>query len=269
MMSVGNVRALHRVVVPIDVVLAAELVAARLGDELALHAGVRHLGALAGGAHEHFLERGVVEVEAGAVGALGGVDALDQHAHLAGEAVGGVAGLRAGAVAADVDARHLHRRRHRQQRPHVAAVRNRVQLLELEVLLHARRGRVDDRRRAGHRDRLLQRGERELDVQVGGEAQRDLHAFTLEGIEAGELVAHRIGARGDGGKAVVTGFRGHRRLRAQRRRAGRRHRHTRQDRALRIRHTTLDGAGRAGASTLGKRRRCRSAASATGRARPS
>ena len=163
---VRDVRALQRVVVPIEVVLAVELVAARLGDELRLHAGVRHFRRLAGRAEEHFLERRVVEVEAGAAGAFRGVDAFDQHADLAVLAVGAVVGLCAGAVAADVDARHLHGRRHRQQRPHVAAVGDRLQLLELEVLHDARRGGVDDRRLAGDGYGLLQGRQRELDVHV-------------------------------------------------------------------------------------------------------
>src|SRR5688500_12191749 len=93
---VGYVRALQRVVVPIEVVLTIELVAAGAGDELALHARVRHFGGLTRRAKERFLERRVVEVEAGAAGAFGRIDAFDQHAHLTIHAVGAVAGLRAG-----------------------------------------------------------------------------------------------------------------------------------------------------------------------------
>ena len=88
----------------------------------------------------------VVEVEPRAAGALGRVDAFDEHAHLAGEAVGGIAGLGACAVAADVDTRPSHAGRNREQRPHVAPVRDRLELVELEVLHDTRRRRIDDRR---------------------------------------------------------------------------------------------------------------------------
>src|SRR6185503_2419296 len=98
----------HRVVLVVLIELALEPVAARLAEHLALHARSRHLGALRHGAEEYFLERTVVDVEPGARRALGGVDALDQDAVLARVAVGRVAGLRAGAVAADVDAGHRY-----------------------------------------------------------------------------------------------------------------------------------------------------------------
>ncbi len=217
---VGHVRRLQRVVVPVAVDLAGELVAARLGDELALHAGVGHLGGLGGGAEEDLFERRVVEVEAGAAGAFGGVDALDEHAHLAGETVGRVGGLGAGAVAGDVDALHLHAGRDREQRPHVAGVGNRPQLLDLEVLLHAGGGGVDDRRLAGDGHGLLQRGQRQFDVERRGESEGELDAFTTDGVESGQLVGHGVDARGQRGEPVVAGLRRHRALRAQRRGAG-------------------------------------------------
>ena len=66
---------------------------------------------------------------------------------------------------------------YREQRPHVAAVGNRLQLIELEVLLDARGRGVNDRRRAADRHGFLQRGERELHIHIGSEAQRNLDAF--------------------------------------------------------------------------------------------
>ena len=252
---VGEVRALQRVVVPVEVVLTRELVAARLGDELALHAGVRHLGRLAGGAEEHFFERRVVEVETGAAGAFRRVDALDEHADLAGEAVGRVARLRAGAVAADVDTGHLHGRRHGEQRPHVAPVGDRLQLLGLEVLLNTGGRGVDDGRLAGDRDGLLQGRERQFDVQVGREAQRELDAFAPHRVESGQFVGHRPGARRQRREAVVTGLRRHRRLRTERRRAGGRHGHAGQHRALRVGDATLNRTSAACATALSERAR--------------
>ncbi len=101
------------------------------------------------------------------------------------ESVGRITRLRPRPIAADVDARHLHGRRHRQQRPHVAAIRERLKLLELEVLLHTRAGGVNDWRCARHGHRFLQRGEAEFDVHIRREAQRDLYAITLQRVEAG------------------------------------------------------------------------------------
>ena len=250
---IGDVRALQGVVVPVEVIFGLERVAARAGDELALHAGVRHFRRLAGGAEERFFERGVVEVEAGAAGAFHGVDAFDQHAHLAGLAIGAVAGLRAGAVAADVDAAHLHGRGDREQCPHVTAVRDRLQLLHLEVLLHARRAGVDHRRRTADRHGLLQRREAELDVHLRGEAQADRYGVALERVEAGKLKAHRVGAGRHRRETVVARFRGHRRLRTEERRTGGRDRHARQNRALRIRDATLNRTRAAGATALCER----------------
>src|SRR5262249_24297778 len=165
-----DVLADHRVVLEVLVDLALEFVAARFAEHLALHARRRHFGALTDRAEEYFFERAVVDVEAGAARAFGRGDALYDDAVLAAVTVGAVAGLRAGAVAADVDARHADRRRHREQRPQVARVGNLLELFELEVLLHARRGGVDDRRIAGDRHRLLQRCDRELHIDRGGEA---------------------------------------------------------------------------------------------------
>jgi hypothetical protein len=53
---VRDVRALQRVVVPVKVVFTLEGVAARAGDELALHARIGHFGRLAARAEERFLE---------------------------------------------------------------------------------------------------------------------------------------------------------------------------------------------------------------------
>ena len=47
-----------------------------------------------------------------------------------------------------------------------------------------RRRRVDDRRLAGDRHGLLQRRDAHLDVDIGGEPERDLDAFALDAGEA-------------------------------------------------------------------------------------
>ena len=247
---VAQVGTLQRIVVPVLIEIPAERVAAGACDELALHTRRRHFRALARRAEERFVDRSIVKVDARRARALGGVDAFHQHAHLPAQAVGGVSGLRAGTVAADVDARQLHRRRHREQRPQVAAVGNRGELLRLERLHRPGGGGVDDRRVAGHGHRFLQRRQCHLDVDVRGEAERDLDAFSPDGVEPGELVGHRIRARRHRGKPVVAVVRAHRRLLTEHRRAGRDDRHARQDGALRVDDAPLNDAGAAGAATL-------------------
>src|SRR5262249_21470601 len=160
------------------------------------------------------------------------------------------AGLRAGAVAADVDTRHLNGWRHGEERPHVAGVRQALQLFELEVLLNTSGGRIDDGRLAGDGDRLLQCGELEFDVHIGGEAQRDLNAFTLHRVETGELVAEGIHSGRHCREPVVAGLRGDCRLLTEERGAGRDDGDAWEYRALRVRHTALNRTRAACATTL-------------------
>jgi hypothetical protein len=172
---------------------------------------------------------------------------------LTAETVGRVAGLRARAVAADVDARELHGRRHGEERPHIAAVRDGRELLGLEVLHRARRGGVDDWRLTRDRHRLLQRREGQLDVHVGREAQRDLNPLALDDVEACELEGHRVHTRRHGREAIVAGVGRNPTLLAQQRWRSRRHGHAGQYRALRIRHPPLNRARAAGAAALRER----------------
>ena len=249
-----NVLALHPVALVVLIDLALEFVAARLAEHLALHAWCRHLGALADRAEEHFLERAVVDVEAGAAGAFRRVDAFDEHAVLPRVAVRRVAALRAGAIAADVEAVHRHRRRRREERPEVARVRNPLQRLELEVLLNARVRRIDHRRIAGDRDGLLQRRDRELDVDRRAEAHRNLDVFALQSVEARQLERDRIRAGRQRGESIIAAGIRHRRLHAHHRGAGDGDRHSRQHAAARIRHFPVDRTRGARAAALGERR---------------
>ena len=56
-----------------------------------------------------------------------------------------------------------------------------------EVGAHRRRRGVDDRRRAGDRDRLLQRGDLQLLIDGQRLVDDDANALALDGLEAGEL----------------------------------------------------------------------------------
>ena len=126
---VGDVGRLQARVLIIAVERAVELVAAGLDHHLRLHAGLAHVGAVAGGAGGHFFECAVVDIHADGAGAFGGDEAIDHHAILiAARVIGAIAALRAGGAAADVDARHRHAGRLRQDGPHVARARNRRQL---------------------------------------------------------------------------------------------------------------------------------------------
>ena len=150
---------------------------------------------------------------------------------------------------------HLHAGRDRQQRPHVAGVGDRPQLLDLEVLLHAGGRGVDDRRLAGDGHGLLQRGQRQFDVERRGEPEGELDAFTADGVEPGQLVGDGVGARGQRREPVVAGLRRHRALRTQRRGAGGGHGHARQHCALRVGDATLDRTCAARATALRQRAR--------------
>ena len=185
---VDDVVGLERVPLVILIQLALKLVAARFAEHLALHARRRHLGALADRPEEYFFERAVVDVEAGAGRALCRVDAFDEDAVLAAVAVRRVAGLRTGPVPADVDARHRDAGRHGEQRPQVARVRDLLQRFQLEVLLHASRRGVDDRRLARDRHRLLKRRDLQVDVDRRGEPHRDLDVLALQRVEARQFI---------------------------------------------------------------------------------
>ncbi len=249
----GDVVRDHRVGLVVLINLALELVAARLAEHLALHARGGHLGALRDRAEEDLFERAVVDVEAGAARAFRRVDAFDEDAVLAAVAVGRIAGLRAGTVAADVDAAHRHGRRQREQRPEVARVRDFLQRFKLEVLLDARGRGVDDRRRAGDRHGLLQRCHGQFDVDRRCEAHPDLDAFALQRVEAGQLVGHGVAARRQRRKAVEPAGISDRRLHAHHRRARGVHRHARQNAATAVGNLAVDGAGGACAATLRER----------------
>ena len=62
---VRDVRTLERVVVPVEVILTRELIAAGASDGASLNTRVRHLGGLRAGSDERLHERSVVEVETG------------------------------------------------------------------------------------------------------------------------------------------------------------------------------------------------------------
>ena len=249
-------RLLRLDVLGLEVVVEADArgVAAALADELRQHAGIRHLGRVAGRADEHLFERAVVKVEAGRRCAFRGVDAFDQRTVLPRVAIREVGRLRAHRRAADVDAVQRHRRRGGQQRPHVARVRNRRQHLLVVVGLHARRRGVDHRRLAADRDRLLQRRDVEGDVDLGIEAERDAHAVAHDVLETGEFIGQPVFSGGHRREPVEPRFIRDGRQLADLRRAGGGHRDAGKHAALGVLHFAADAAGRACAATLGKGR---------------
>ncbi len=135
------------------------------------------LGAVRAGADRHFLERSVVVVEARGAGAFGHHHAFDHRPVLIGfGVVGRIAGLRARGAAADVDALELHGGRGRHDRPQVACVRQRRQLLRVEVGDDARCLLIDDGRFAGDGQGLLHRRNLHLHVDRRVEADGDAPA---------------------------------------------------------------------------------------------
>ena len=140
-------------------------VAARFRDELRHHAGPRHVRRVRAGRHRDFLHRPVVVVEAGRVRPLGVDDAFDHRPMLIGlRVVGGVARLRAGRAPAHVDPLHLDGRRRREDRPEVARVRQRGELLRVEVRGRLRGRDVDHGRLPADGDRFGEARDAELDV---------------------------------------------------------------------------------------------------------
>ena len=137
-----------------------------------------------------------IEIEPGAgVGRFHRVPphAVDETPHVAApRTVDREGRARVGAVAAADVGRP--RRSRRQSRVIAPARRHRLQELLRDDLLLDDVLRVDDRRLAGHGDCLFEGADREVDVDRGGEAGRELNAFPLERPEPGERERHDVGA---------------------------------------------------------------------------
>ena len=151
----GNLRRvdvvrLHRIVLVVGVQRAVVGVAARLRDELAEHAGIRHLRGVADGTDGNLRERavvGVIQIAAAAARAFVHHDAFDDaavDAAAARQSVRGVWLLCERAAAADVDARHRHGRRLRHHGPEIARPRKARQPLGIEMRRHVGRLQIDD-----------------------------------------------------------------------------------------------------------------------------
>ena len=220
-------------------------VAAGFRDELRDDAGPRHFGARRAGADRDFVERAVVVVEAGGVGAFGIDDALDHRAVLVGlRVVGRVSRLRPGAAAADIDARQLHGGGLRHDRPEVARVGQRLELFGFEDRGGSRRGDVDDRRGAADRHRFLQRCNFQLDVDRRGEADADVDAFADDRAKPAQLVLDRVDAGRQARKPVRALLITDRRPRALERGGGGRHRDAGQHAAARVCDAAVQRSGR-------------------------
>ena len=189
---VGDVVGDHVLVLVVAVPAAREAIAARLDADAEHRAAGEGRGVCPGAADLELLEAAEVEVAGVGVGGLGGVDALEPGLVLVVHPVGAIAGLVAGARAADVVGGHLHTRRLGHRRPHVARVRDLGEQLLGEVGAHRGGRGVDDRRLAGDGDGFLQRGDLELLVDAEGLVDDDADAFALHGLEAGELEVDRV-----------------------------------------------------------------------------
>jgi hypothetical protein len=133
--------------------------------------------------------------------------------------VNGERRLLARLVAADILLVHHHPGRHLEHDPWVSRRRNAFEVLAVERLAGLYRGGVDDRAFARDGDRLLDRGDLELRVDLGGEADLDADAVTDERLEPAQLEAHRVDADGNVRETVRARLARRRRLRREQRRA--------------------------------------------------
>jgi hypothetical protein len=173
-------------------------VAAGLRDELGHHTRPRHLRRIRAGRHGDFFYCAVVVIETGGVGAFSIDNPLDHRPMLIRlRVVRRIAGLGPGSAAAHVDALHLDGRRGRQDRPEIARVRQRRQLLRVEVGRRLRGRDVDNRRLAAHGDRLRQRRNLQLDIDGRRKPEADAEPRTDDGFEPREFVFDRVVTRRD------------------------------------------------------------------------
>ncbi len=201
-LQVADVVALERWVFVILVELAVELVAAGPDHGVDLIAGDGHAGVVAGGADGKFGEGAVIEVEAGAALAFGGVDPVDHDAVLAAVSEGRVRGLVAHGGAADVQGRDGHARGKADDVPHIAAVRDIGELLLIEAALHVGAQGIDQRSFAGHDNGLFLVGGHNLDVDHVGEVEADVDAVANEDGEAGGFIGELVDPNGQRREAV-------------------------------------------------------------------
>ena len=59
---------------------------------------------------------------------------------------------------------------------------------------------------AAHRHGFLQRGQRELDIELRRKAERDRDAVALQGVESAKLEGHGVGAGRHRGEPIVPGL---------------------------------------------------------------
>jgi hypothetical protein len=187
--------------------VAMELVAAFTRNHVEAHATRRGFGADRSALKAHFrVHRVVVVALHRAVGLQAvGLHAIDQHrrvrrAHAVRRHVGllhraGAPGVRQAEADADDELR---------QALDAAAGRNQVHRFAVEHRGLRRRGHVDDRRRAGDRDRFFEGADAELSVQRRGEFRRQHESVAPERLEAGERERHAVGAGSQVGDAIRT-----------------------------------------------------------------
>ncbi len=171
-----------------------ELVAAALDREDSGRSGRVHRHVLARRRHRDLIGGVVVPVAARAAGPFGRIRPLDDDAVLVALAEGGVAVLLVLVAAADVEARHADAGGLRQRAPDVGRGRHADELRRVQRVAEPGRLRVDDRRRRGHGDVLLER--RQLQLPVDGQRlpEREADVGLTVGLEAGEIELQRVAA---------------------------------------------------------------------------
>ena len=185
---VVQVVALHALVAAGREDRAAKLVAAVARDHVDLHAAHRRFGRQRAGLIADLFHQAVVEVEAGLVAAE--PDVLDLHVvdhehvvvvrravHLQRRLLHDLRAAHVGRVGGDAGNQLADGER-------ILAGGNGVERLAVHHRLRHRVAHVDERRRAGDGDRLLELTDLQLDVDRGGERRGQADAFAPHGPEA-------------------------------------------------------------------------------------
>ena len=190
----------------------AELVAAALHRHHHHRTRSLHLNVRSGGRGGELLDRVVVEVEAGAAFALGGVHTVGEDPVLTSDPEALVAGLLALVAAAHVVAAHPDARGLGEHGPDIGCRGDFVEGLGAEVRRQRRRAHIHDRRFAGDRDCFGDGGDFEGHRDGDGPVSFDDDALTQEGLESGNLEPEVVGAAAERSEPVGTVAQGYRLL---------------------------------------------------------
>ena len=192
------IRRAHAVVGAVERIAAVELIRARLGDHVEDEPAFLPLrGSTSTGLNVRLLKHVRVEIHRGD----GAVAVERRHVHAVHEvpvletaAVHGRRGLQERFRSADVDLAQDHARHHARDRPHVDAIRHRVQDLAWQNHLLQRARRIEKRRFALDDHSFFQRADVQSEIDAHGDVGVDHDAVEDRWAEAGELRLHRVRA---------------------------------------------------------------------------